>query len=91
MFYLGNADGERHENPGMKTRCSSIVIIISCPTKTPVDSLSNIQNNDDIILELSGACERSGRQLDHGPIGSQEQVSSFKFQVLLPLLRDYLQ
>ena len=40
-----------------------IVIIISCSrscsTKTPVDSFSNIQNNDDIILELSGACERS--------------------------------
>ena len=47
----------------MKTRCSSIVIIISCSrsrsTKTPVDSFSNIQNNDDIIMELSGACERS--------------------------------
>ena len=50
---------------------------ISCSTKTPVDSLSNIQNNYDIILELSGACERSGRQLDHEAIGPQEPIGSF--------------
>ena len=55
----------------MQTRCSSIV---SYSTRTPVDSLSNIQNNGDIILELSGACELSGRQLDHGPIGSIRQL-----------------
>ena len=52
------------------------VHFISYSTKTPVDSLSNIQNNYDIILELSGACERSGRQLDQavGSVGSQDWV-----------------